>query len=112
MDTKALMNARHASRSTIEFLVRVQSMAWNRKIFLTRSKTQGQKRLGLAPPDAREGDTVCILHGCSVPVVLRAITGDENYYVLIGECFLYGMMDGEALDSAHKSSRILEFELR
>nr|OQO30505.1 hypothetical protein B0A51_01734 [Rachicladosporium sp. CCFEE 5018] len=28
-------------------------------------------RLGLAPKDARTGDFVCILYGCSVPVVLR-----------------------------------------
>ncbi|KAI9652612.1 MAG: hypothetical protein M1821_008359 [Bathelium mastoideum] len=59
--------------------------------------------LGMAPDAAQKGDTVCVLYGCSVPVVLRKVVGEE-YYVLIGECFLEGFMSGEAV----QNSRFLE----
>jgi hypothetical protein len=42
---------------------------------------------------AGEGDLLCVLWGCSVPLVLR-IEGD--HHVLVGECYAYGIMDGEA----------------
>ena len=29
--------------------------------------------LGLAPNSARKGDLVCIIYGCSVPLVLRSV---------------------------------------
>lgn len=49
-----------------QFCRRVQSVIWNRSLIRT-----GSGRLGLARKDIREGDHVCILYGCSVPVVLR-----------------------------------------
>ncbi|KAK0130271.1 hypothetical protein ONS96_000794 [Cadophora gregata f. sp. sojae] len=113
LDTKVAINSKDASRSMIEFLDRVQSVTWNRKVFLTRSKLKGMQRLGLAPPNTQEGDTVCILYGCSVPVILRKVAdGESMYHELIGECFLYGMMDGEALTCLTKEERTMEFEIR
>ena len=56
--------------------------------------------LGLAPKATQERDIVAILYGLSVPVVLHQIpdTPDgDNVFILVGECFIYGMMDGEAL---------------
>lgn len=50
-----------------EFLRRVQAVVWNRKLLRT---SEGQ-RLALVHETAREGDLICILYGCSVPVVLR-----------------------------------------
>ncbi|KAI0398222.1 hypothetical protein F5Y17DRAFT_146265 [Xylariaceae sp. FL0594] len=35
-------------------------------------------RLGLVPQLARTGDLICILHGCSVPVVLREFTKTDQ----------------------------------
>jgi hypothetical protein len=57
--------------------------------------------LGLAPQSVMEGDLICIVYGCSVPVVLRKAfindaTEGKYYYELIGECYVHGMMDGEA----------------
>ena len=59
--------------------------------------------------------SICILYGCSVPVILRPCAGNtgsgEAYYNLIGDCYLYGMMDGEALlDDSSSSPQT--FELR
>lgn len=53
--------------------------------------------LGMAPRAARRGDIVVVLFGCSVPVVLRSREGNENYTV-VGECFVPGLMYGEALE--------------
>lgn len=99
-----------------EYLRRVQSVVWMRVLIRT-TIGDSHKNLGLAPQTVREGDLICIVYGCSVPVVLRKFPIDQEsekcYYVLIGECYIHGMMDGEAF-------RILqelkiereEFELR
>ncbi len=52
--------------------------------------------IGSAPQPAEEGDLICVLYGCSVPVILRK-SQDENFYEFIGECYLHGFMDAEAV---------------
>jgi hypothetical protein len=165
-----------------EFLRRVQAVVWDRVLVLSngrspRATAHSAARptlplLGLAPARAKQGDLICILYGCSVPVLLRKksdhlravstlrrastlrnsnppsakrgssaslgqtsqdlrpskrarLTPDgtrpgptgstrteaaadrdghsdtmeaeeENQYVFIGECYIHGMMDGEA----------------
>ncbi|KAF2103265.1 hypothetical protein NA57DRAFT_72240 [Rhizodiscina lignyota] len=51
--------------------------------------------LGMAPGRAKKGDYICILKGCSVPVILRR-TADVGLYSFVGECFVDGYMSGEA----------------
>jgi hypothetical protein len=50
--------------------------------------------IGLAPPEAKPRDIVTILVGAPVPHILRK---QGNRYILIGECYAYGVMGGEAL---------------
>jgi hypothetical protein len=50
----------------------------------------------MAPEISQAGDIVCILFGCSVPVVLRKTAG-ETKFEFIGECFVDGYMSGEAV---------------
>ena len=65
--------------------------------------------MGLAPSVAREGDLFCVLLGSSVPVLLRIV---ESHYVLVGECFVLGFMDGEALQDVDDGNAVLqEFEI-
>ena len=65
LNTKQLIDE---GRCTIvaEFLRRVQAVIWNRLLMLTE-----KGRLGLVHETAKEENLVCILCGCSVPVVLR-----------------------------------------
>lgn len=49
-----------------EFFRRVQAVIWNRSLMRTTSGN-----FGIVRKDVRKGDLVCILHGCSVPVILR-----------------------------------------
>ncbi len=54
---------------------------------------------GLGPAEIAAGDEVVILCGCSVPVILRhrQESHDDIMYELVGETFVYGFMDGEAI---------------
>jgi hypothetical protein len=58
------------------------------------STTNG--RVGLVPERAEKGDAICILHGSHVPVSLRKNADGETYEV-IGQCYLEGVMYGEAV---------------
>lgn len=49
-----------------QFCRRVQAVIWNRRFVITESQ-----RLGLAGEEVQRADKVCILYGCSVPVILR-----------------------------------------
>jgi hypothetical protein len=113
-----------------EFLKRMSAVVWNRRLF---KSAQNGGLLGLAPKKAKAGDSelplqicclssllthstgICILKGCSVPVVLRKrrsrATG--TFYRFIGECYLHTMMDGRAVDIQVKEDiPIKKFELR
>ncbi|OCK78086.1 HET-domain-containing protein [Lepidopterella palustris CBS 459.81] len=54
---------------------------------------------GLAPPQALPGDIIVILLGAPVPQVLRK---HDGYYELVGECYVHGVMGGEALADLKK----------
>ena len=57
--------------------------------------------LAMAPRRSKKGDVICILYGCSVPVVLRK-RPESGHYRFIGECYVDGFMNGEALTSHEK----------
>ncbi|KAE8168539.1 heterokaryon incompatibility protein-domain-containing protein [Aspergillus tamarii] len=54
---------------------------------------------GLCPPGTKRGDFICILYGCSVPLVLRQSTRKptRDSFKVIGEAYVHGKMDGEGL---------------
>jgi hypothetical protein len=50
--------------------------------------------IGIGPIGAREGDQICVLLGCSTPMVIRA---DSNgRYKIIGESYVSGLGSNEA----------------
>lgn len=62
-------------------------------------------RLGLVPfidsqarsPESR-GSAIAIVHGCIVPVVLQAVDEEKKEWKLVGDCYIEGVMHGEAVD--------------
>ena len=70
---------------------------------------EAQMQYGLAPHRAKDGDIICILAGCTVPVVLRR-RRHSNTYEFIGEAFVYGKMDGGA--TAHLDGEALREKLQ
>jgi hypothetical protein len=92
---------RDANEVLQEFLERALSVVWGRKL----GKTLKLERLALLPYGTKETDIICILYGCSVPVVLRPVgdtSSSEELWELIGECYVYEMMAGEALAMRQK----------
>lgn len=61
-----------------EFLELVRKVVWARRLITIRYGSSGQILYGLAPRDVRVGDVVCVLFGCSVPVVLRKSSSDGS----------------------------------
>jgi len=51
--------------------------------------------VGLCPNGTVADDEICLLNGGRVPFVLRK--GDGESYTLVGECYIHGIMHGEAL---------------
>ena len=54
--------------------------------------------LGLVPHGTKEGDIVFVVMGADVPYVLRPY---DDGYELIGEAYVQGVMDGEAIRMDH-----------
>ncbi|KAK0751844.1 heterokaryon incompatibility protein-domain-containing protein [Schizothecium vesticola] len=84
--------------------------------FLSRARTTTSsmgKRLmvtntglvGMAPKRAEKGDVVCILLGCSIPLVLRPSPSGANTFTLVGECYLDEYMNGEILQGVGAQRR-------
>jgi hypothetical protein len=51
--------------------------------------------VGLGPKRVQNGDLVCAFIGANVPFVLRHVQWGR--FELVGECYVYGIMDGEFL---------------
>jgi hypothetical protein len=96
IDTRLLIDQGRDS-IVVEFLKRVSDVVWKRSFFRTRGNGLDSKaRLGLASISAKPGDIVCIIYGCTVPVLLRERPAKDGF-TFIGECYLHGMMDGEVV---------------
>lgn len=61
--------------------------------------------LGLAPEEVKIGDVVAILFGCAYPVILRPYVKGFKY---VGECYVDGLMDGEAVQAANRGEYEVE----
>ncbi|KAK3652635.1 hypothetical protein LTR22_011585 [Elasticomyces elasticus] len=53
----------------------------------------------LGPAEAKVDDIVCVMIGASVPFVIRRETEQEGSAVLVGECWVKSVMQGEAVRS-------------
>lgn len=92
---------RHLSENTTassalasDFYMAMRRACSNRCVFSTTSG-----RLGVGPARMQPGDTVAILYGGEVPLILRP---SQRYsrkatHELVGNCYVHGIMDGEAV---------------
>jgi hypothetical protein len=65
-------------------------MVMQRRFFITDGGY-----VGMAPIGSRRGDEVWILQGCNIPIMLRKL--DEGNREVVGECYVHGIMYGEAM---------------
>jgi hypothetical protein len=73
---------------------------FQRQLFLSK-----RGYIGLCPAEAREDDLLCILLGVRVPLVLRK---QSEHYVIIGDCYIDGVMDGELIPEVEAGRFIIE----
>jgi len=106
--TKAVKNAKEKleairERSMSSILSRNAALRDLLLLELSIRKWLNHRRFGITntnflaavPESAREGDVICVFNGGRVPYVLRR-TGEGHNYNLVGECYVDGMMRGEA----------------
>ncbi|EMT71788.1 Heterokaryon incompatibility protein 6, OR allele [Fusarium odoratissimum] len=62
--------------------------------------------IGLVPLLAEAGDQIYVLNGGAVPFVLRKGKRLLNGRRLVGECYIHGLMNGEAIQSEYEERNI------
>jgi hypothetical protein len=78
-----------------EFERRLRSTISGRRLITTANGY-----LGIAYDSVRRGDKICIALGGRMPLILRPI---EDTFQLVGECYIHGLMFGEALKAEDSS---------
>jgi hypothetical protein len=81
----------------------VNKACHGRRFFVTQT---GQ--MGLGPAEVKRGDTVVVLLGGQVPFLLSEVEG-ETRFMLVGECYVHGLMGGEAMGDG--DAEICEFKI-
>ncbi|KAB2104040.1 hypothetical protein AG0111_0g7222 [Alternaria gaisen] len=70
-----------------------------------RIMTTHNGRVGIAPEKAEQADLICVLLGCSIPLMIRK--GEPGRFTIVGECFLDGCMRGEAWEENNITEEVL-----
>ncbi|KAK1093550.1 hypothetical protein LTR48_002091 [Friedmanniomyces endolithicus] len=83
-------------------------MSVDRRLVLLSNGT-----FGLGPAEAREGDTVCVIPGASVPFVIRMLPKERPESAalaarLVGECWVRDVMHGEAVQQIDEEITVSE----
>ncbi|KAK4185824.1 hypothetical protein QBC35DRAFT_296799 [Podospora australis] len=88
----------------IAYARRIYTACAHRRFFMTK-----RGFIGLAPSNAGKGDVVAVLQGGKTPFLLRPRQVHMGTYELVGECFVYGLMNQEALGWEHAIVAAREF---
>ncbi|KAJ3534133.1 hypothetical protein NM208_g1039 [Fusarium decemcellulare] len=97
---RTVSGAAFESKRKFQWLYEVRSAA-ERKFFITQTGY-----MGIGPPCMEPKDIICALFGGSTPYVIRPAS-TEGEYLFVGECYVHGLMDGEALDM-HERGELTE----
>jgi hypothetical protein len=115
-----------------DFMIAIEQATNYRTLFITE-----EGHIGLGPTTTKLGDEVCVILGCSVPLMLRShdVLQDHRqgqshlgtrleapsrgvsrrthhrYHRLIGECYFHGFMDGEAVSKEGWEKDVRTFSL-
>lgn len=89
-----------------QYAVPVVAKTMHRSFILTR-----EGRMGLAVRGVSNGDLVIIAKDCDVPLIVRKRT--DHGFKFIGEAYVHGIMDGEAVSQAsNQGFKVEKFCLR
>ncbi|XXG98962.1 hypothetical protein Hte_005295 [Hypoxylon texense] len=78
---------------------------YHRRLFERRMiRTEGRGLIGLAPIATRPGDKIFLFKGSRVPLIVRQ---DGDRWLVVGDCYVHGVMKGEAFDPSLCGKHIL-----
>ncbi|KAI4866599.1 hypothetical protein F4820DRAFT_242451 [Hypoxylon rubiginosum] len=86
----------HGMWAVERHISRAFKYSYSHAMFMRELFTTLRGFLGLGPGTAGSKDKIVILKGCRVPVIMRQ---RGQYWELVGECYVDGIMYGEALDN-------------
>ncbi|KAF2840686.1 HET-domain-containing protein [Patellaria atrata CBS 101060] len=88
------------------FLLAAMDACNHRKFFCSE-----KGYFGIGPPVLQDGDKICVLFGANTPFILRPDV--DGTHKLVGECYVNGLMNGEAIQMLQKGKLDSElFEIR
>ncbi|KAI0144497.1 heterokaryon incompatibility protein-domain-containing protein [Xylariaceae sp. FL1272] len=82
-----------------DYAYEIQLIARDRRPFSADGKL-----FGLGPMQTRPGDLIYVIYGANIPFILRP--NDDTTLSLVGEAYVHGVMDGEALGGKPECVRI------
>jgi hypothetical protein len=65
----------------------------------------GQGYMGLAPEATKKGDSIALFKGGKLPFVIRK---EGKNWIIIGNCYIHGIMNGEDFDDARCNTMWIE----
>lgn len=77
-----------------EYAALAQNFCFNRSFIITSAG-----RMGIGPYDTRVGDTVSVILGGGVPYIIR---NQEARWEFVGEVYVQGLMNGEAIEACQQ----------
>ncbi len=88
------------------FLERIRQCCGHRRLFVT-----SRGYMGFGPWNAEVGDKVCVLRGGKTPFLLRVRREQQGEYTLVGESYVYGIMEGEAMEGEDGEGNMQAFHI-
>jgi hypothetical protein len=98
---------RALTKENMDSIAAMVTSVLNRKRFFVSDRGY----IGWGPEAMMPGDTITVLNSCNMPFVLRAVpeelsrTDIGSGYTVIGECYVHGLMKGEALENEEMEKR-------
>lgn len=87
------------------YIALCNNFCFNRSFLIT-----AKGKLGIGPAGTQVDDGIAVLCGGGVPYVLRA--QKDGYFSFVGESYVYGLMNGEAVQQAAEGESPQEIQLR
>ena len=95
------LQARQPARTWRKIQIAFQAATEGRRLGVV-----GEGYLALLPGEGRVGDEVTVLRGGYVPFLVRRGRVGEGV-ALVGECYVFGIMDGEVMGMGRREEDII-----
>lgn len=108
-DEAAYLEVLHNTTSEVREIIHVVESYLSR-LFYRRFGCTRDRRIGWMPLVAEKGDRICVFDGMEYPYAIRPKEGAGGKYMLVGECYISGLMNGEAMKMSGVESEIITLE--